>query len=310
MKTERRHELQTNVLADWIGLQVERFRPYSRLALGVLVAIIVAIGLYGYLNTQASYRNEEGWQRYFVAMDDLQQKGDIDPLTQIAQSSEFANTPVGYWSILSLADHHLREGIGQLFNDRPAATTSLRAAVDEYLRVAGQTKFPMLAERAKLGVGNAFESLNELDKARSAYESLAASGSGPFALEAQQRLRDLGREPTKRFYDWFFAATPPRQTLGGPGMPGLRPDFGKMPDERSFTPAKTDSDSLLSTPAKTEEGAAADATPAQDAAPSDSAAPAETPTTPDSATGTAPEGDAKADAPAAGDQKSPEAATP
>jgi len=246
MKTERRHELQTNALADWLGDQVERLRPYTRLAVGVLIAIVVAIGLYSYLSTQSVYRTEQGWQRYFAAIDALRQKGDASELTQLAEASEFANTAPGYWAQLSLGDFHLNEGISQLFSDRAAATNSLRAAVDNYSRVTDQRQQPMLAERAILGAARAYESLNELEKARVAYEALATKGTGPFATEAQQRLRDLGQEPTKRFYDWFFAATPPRQGLGGPGLPGVRPNFDSLPTESSFDQSSTGS--LLATP--------------------------------------------------------------
>ena len=234
MKTERRHELQTNVLADWIGIQLERLQPYSKLAMGILVAIVVALGLYSYLKSQSATRNEQGWQQYYQAMDNLQQKGAVEDLQQLAESSEFANTPVGNWAVLSLADHHLREGITQLFNDRAAASKSLRSAVDGYTRIVDHSKSPTLEDRAVLGAGRAYESLNELDKARAAYEMLAAKGSGPFASEAQQRLRDLGANRRKRFYDWFFAATPPRQGFGGISMPGTRPDFNSLPDERSL----------------------------------------------------------------------------
>ena len=112
MKTERRHELQHNVLADWLGLTDRAAAPYCRLAAGVAIAVVVLIGLYSYMQTQSTYRNEQGWQRYFAAMDEVSQKGDVEPLTQLAESGEFAGTPVGNWAVLSLADHHFRKGSG------------------------------------------------------------------------------------------------------------------------------------------------------------------------------------------------------
>ena len=250
MKTERRHELHTNALADWLGEQIERLRPYSRVAVGILLVIVVVLGLYTYLTTQSVAQTDKAWQRYFQAVDTLQQRGDPDPLTQLAQSSDFARTPVGYWSALSLADHHLNEGINQLFNDRAAAMQSLREAINEYTQVATQTQIPLLAERATLGIARAYESVNDLASARLAYEKLANESSGAFSAEAQQRMQDLDQDSTKRFYDWFFAATPPRAPLGGPGMPGQRPNFGSLPDEGSFTSPAADGDQLLSTPAE------------------------------------------------------------
>ena len=41
MKSERRHELQTNELADWIGRNIQRFRPHARLlGWGAAVALL------------------------------------------------------------------------------------------------------------------------------------------------------------------------------------------------------------------------------------------------------------------------------
>ncbi len=247
MKTERRHELQHNALADWLADQIERLRPYSRLALGILVAAVVAVGLYGYLANQTERRSEEGWQSYYTAIEAIRAKGDVDPLSQLATSPEFATSAVGYWAMLRLADYHLEEGITQLFNDRPAANATLHSALDEYTRVSKQTKFPALTERATLGVARVHESLNELDKARSAYEVVASKQGSPFAADAQARLNDLQQDPTRRFYDWFFAVTPPKQGLGGPGMPGLRPDFSTLPDEKSFAPP-AEGEGLLKSP--------------------------------------------------------------
>ena len=56
MKTERRHELQTNILADWLGHKTEAIRPYFKLILGGIAAVlIVAI-----VATVASWRSM--WQ--------------------------------------------------------------------------------------------------------------------------------------------------------------------------------------------------------------------------------------------------------
>ena len=41
MKTERRHELQTNVLADSLARWIEAVKPYSRAALAVVIALVV-----------------------------------------------------------------------------------------------------------------------------------------------------------------------------------------------------------------------------------------------------------------------------
>jgi len=247
MKTERRHELQTNVLADWLGDQIERLRPYARLALGIVLAVAVVLLLYTYLSSQSARQTEKGFQEYFLALDELNTKRNPESLTRLAESSELANTPVGHWAQLSLGDNYLRVGVDQLFNDRAAGIKSLHSAIDEYAQVAKQTQQPMLADRATMGMARAYESLNDLEKARAKYDSLA-KGSGAFSAEAQQRLKDLGQQSTKQFYDWFFATKPPRSRFSGPGIPGDRPNFGNLPDERLFQTLSPDPDKILSTP--------------------------------------------------------------
>mgnify|MGYP001116933776 CR=1 FL=1 len=65
MKTERRHELQTNVLADWLGRQIEALRPYAgTIATGVLVLVILLIG-YSIWNTWSAGSAAQAWSEFF-----------------------------------------------------------------------------------------------------------------------------------------------------------------------------------------------------------------------------------------------------
>ena len=48
MRTERRHELQTNALADWIGSKTQQVQPYSRVVVGAVIAVAVVIFAIGY----------------------------------------------------------------------------------------------------------------------------------------------------------------------------------------------------------------------------------------------------------------------
>jgi hypothetical protein len=54
MKTERRHELQTNQLADSLAHWIEAVRPYSRAGLALVVAVAVSIFAWGYLSVSNS----------------------------------------------------------------------------------------------------------------------------------------------------------------------------------------------------------------------------------------------------------------
>ena len=67
MKTQRRHELQTNVLAHSLARWIERAKPYSKAGTAVLIAVVVALFAWAYLSTQSTRREADGWNEYFDA---------------------------------------------------------------------------------------------------------------------------------------------------------------------------------------------------------------------------------------------------
>ncbi len=65
MKTERRHELQTNQLADWLGRQIENIRPHFTTILTVVAVLIVAMIGYGIWSSRSQEAAAEAWTSYF-----------------------------------------------------------------------------------------------------------------------------------------------------------------------------------------------------------------------------------------------------
>jgi hypothetical protein len=250
MKTQRRHELATNELADRLGKVIERAKPYTTSIVGTVLACAVLAGGYLVYRGRSASKVEEGWSNYFAALDE----GKPDALRNVAD--EFATTPAGHWSRLSLADAMLAKGVQQLFDDRDAAEESLKDAVAGYSEVIKRAPpDSLLAERATYGLGEAFESLGELSKAREQYTAVQERWKqGAFNGQAQQRLADLDRDSTREFYDWFATQHPrPKETSG----PDKKPSFGadgfdldKLPfDSQSTGEKKTKSapanDSLM-----------------------------------------------------------------
>ncbi|HEV7225131.1 MAG TPA: hypothetical protein VGN42_20665 [Pirellulales bacterium] len=233
MKTERRHELATNDLSDWLGDKIEGLKPYSTAiwasVLGVLV--LIAAGVYWSRKSEASL--ERGWDRFFLARADAT----TEKLRDAAD--EHPTSAPALWSRLSLADRELAKGVDLLFEDRAAAQEALKDAVDAYqYTIEHAPSGSLLAERATFGLGEAFESQNELEKAREQYAAVESKWpGGPFSMEAQRRLTDLDRASTKAFYDWFANQEPKRKPPAKKGLPGAMPDFDldKL-DEHSFQP--------------------------------------------------------------------------
>lgn len=236
MKTERRHELATNVLADWLGEKIEALKPYSAAvsvtALLVVVLIFASIMLY----QKRAASSAKAWSDYFAAIENQSPDEASDKLEAVA--SDHPGSTAGIWSRLSLADGHLSNGVEDLFKDRSAARKALEKALDEYQSVLDEAPADsLLAERATFGLAETYESKNELDPARKHYRALLERWpNGAFSALAKARLDDLERKSTKDFYDWF--AKQSTETKAKPSRgPGEKPafDFGNLPDD-SFEP--------------------------------------------------------------------------
>jgi hypothetical protein len=224
MKTERRHELQTNVLADSLARWIDKAKPYSRAALAVLIALVAGVFVWGYQSAQGVRRQSEGWSEYYDAMmtrDPRERLGDI--------AERYAGTSVAHWARVVLADIQLDDGTNRLFTDRAGAREELQNALEDYQAILRDSDDPMLTQRATFGLARAREGLaKDLIKAREEYRSIATKWpDSPYAAPAEARAKDLDRMATKSFYDWFAKYEPPRPMAKEPGSPGVRPDFMK-----------------------------------------------------------------------------------
>ncbi len=227
MKTERRHELQTNELADSLARWIEIARPYSRAGLALVVAVAVVLFAWGYLHSSNSRRLGDGWNEYFEAMKTRDRRG---ALSDIAEN--YAGTPVAEWARLVLADIQLEDGTQRMFLDKKDGRDELRQAADKFLSVIHESDQPMIQQHATFGLARAHEALGSLDKAREEYNSIASKWpDSPYVSDAQQRAKDLDQHATKSFYDWFAKYEPPRPLAREPGTPGVKPNFAKDPLE-------------------------------------------------------------------------------
>jgi hypothetical protein len=285
MKTERRHELQTNVLADSLARWIESAKPYSRAALAIVIAVAAAVFAWGYYSSQATRRQADGWDQFYDAMNARDPR---EGLSDVVET--YAGTPVAQWARVVLADIELDEGTNRQFVDKAGGREQLKKTIEDYLAVLSEGGPPMLLQRATFGLARAREALGEkLAVARKEYESIATNWpDSPFAAAATARAKDLERLDTKNFYDWFVRYEPPRPMAREPGQPGARPDFLNDPLEGAGLnlPSILDDKSSLTTPpaetpgtpagddAKPDESPPADEKPAEPAKPDD-AEPAE-----------------------------------
>jgi tetratricopeptide (TPR) repeat protein len=235
MKTKRRHELQTNQLADTLAHGIEVVKPYTRVVLGLSLAVVVLGLTYLYLSGQSSAKQDRAWDDYIEAMmrDPSGMGPDLKKLSALAEKP--AEIHASEWAKLALADIALTEGNELLYADKTQATQQLRRAVEIYEVALNGAQDPLLKQHALFGLARANESLGEMVEAQKVYAQLLEEfPDGPYAREAKRRQDDLNKPSTKEFYEWFIDYNPEKEAAKLTGKPGEKPDFTGDPLEKDF----------------------------------------------------------------------------
>ena len=230
MKSERRHELQQNELADWLGEKIEAIKPYAtQIALGAVLVVLVLFGLAWYFGGDDSGAARH-WERYSRAMNELRDREQA--LQGVVKAS--SGSPAALWAQMMIGDQTAAEGSRALFTDRREAQTLLGKAEAAYKAVEAGAKDPQLKGRASYGLGRVYESLCKPQEAAKRYEAAAAllkdSALGEAAAADAKRMKD---QEQVALLAWFADQTPKRPApipgLGG-GIPGLPNDLPARPD--------------------------------------------------------------------------------
>ena len=201
MKSERRHELEHNELADWTVNVAEKVKPYINVIVGgaiVVVLLAVAISLWGESKRRAS---SDAWGTYYDALS--RQNPDLfQDVIELYPSSEAAQ-----WATVSIGDIHLRNGCNELFSDKANANQELDLAIESYKAAKGSGN-SLLSQQAYFGLARAYEAQGKLKEAIEAYKKLAKQKGGPYTEVAQDRITDLEKPSTLAFYDRFAKFEP------------------------------------------------------------------------------------------------------
>lgn len=179
MKTKRRHELETNELADWLGQTYRSLLPYANhLLWGAVILVAIVLGVTWLLrswraqNRDASALLSAALAPRAFGMAPEQQ---LDAQRQDFQSvaDEYPDSIAGQWAHLLAADTYREEGMRRFTMDRDGALAALRKAEQEYRElIKHPTGMELLDERALLGRAKALESLDEIKEARKLYTQL------------------------------------------------------------------------------------------------------------------------------------------
>jgi hypothetical protein len=225
MKSKRRHELQTNVLADQLGHWIERVRPFTTTFLLLAVAAVLVLAAWYFFAVSHEKKLAESWRSYMLAGTNPQ--GDIvEELNLVTE--QFDDTQAGQWAALTSADIESSRGVRLMFTDRAAAETSLNMAKNRFREVLNSkhaAKDAMLLRRAHFGLAQVYEAQGELDDAKQQYATVAESDKdSALGKAAQKRADQIETAATKKWYNWFANQKPAPRSLGTGTSPPGSPD--------------------------------------------------------------------------------------
>lgn len=257
MKTERRHELEKNQLADWLGHKLTWAEQNASTLVAAVVGVVVVIGVVTYWQNSRAERSVTAWNEYFTAVEKRDRVVVAQGLEKVASND--SNIVPGQMAEILLADIAMNEGIEQLNTDREGGEKLLNDAKNRYFAARNAASDPRLKERATLGLARFYETMGLLDEAIKEYRTLADNPQSLYKLDAERKLEYLGMPATIQFAKAFRDRKPaPKPT--GTSMFDLD-DLNKLPkSESSFpgaaaatatTPTATPSASATAAPSAT-----------------------------------------------------------
>ncbi len=220
MRSERRHELEHNELADWLAGSIETVKPYVNTILGVLLAVVIVVVGGTWWMQQSQAEMGESWDAFHKAL------ASNNPSELAFMAEDYPDTKAADWARVVAGNIHLDMGCNKLFINRADANLELHKAADLFDEVLEKSQQRVLLDRATYGLARTREAMGELDEAKSLYKKVTENWpDGPFAEIAANRLEKLQQPGTLAFYDRFAKFDPQPAFSNLPGIPGAGPLF-------------------------------------------------------------------------------------
>ncbi len=214
MKSEHRHDLQTNELgkytekaAVWIDVHG------NRLMVGICLA---CLPLAGFIYWWRSNNNAQAaaWRDFSAAVN-VNKAEDFHSVWQ-----DHPGTVPAYWARVHEGERWLAEGIREMFSNVELGTTHLKKAQDAFQAVLDASKAPVeLRDRALIGLGRTLESMSNgsENEAVNAYKSLVDKyPDSIYKKDAEERIAVLTAGDGQEFYAWFSKYARPKLPVKGP----------------------------------------------------------------------------------------------
>jgi hypothetical protein len=222
MKTERRHELESNKLATELNLWGEKLRPYTSAILFGVAALLVLYIAVTMWNARTAANEAQAWSAYELAL--MEGATDYRAVRLAAANEDYAGTQMQEWAYLAWADRQLLLAASQYLVDRDAAKEKLTAIEGYYDQFSTSALDPEVKNRAHFGLARLSEMRERFDDAKKHY----AQVEGALAQVAADRLEVLEQRggDVAEVAKWLATAELPRPVIpSSGGVPGQRPSF-------------------------------------------------------------------------------------
>lgn len=219
MKSEERHEIETNELAKMITGGSDKVAPYASYIIYGLLAIAAVWAILRLTSGSLNAKQMQKWDAYTIAT--LPGRFDAEQLK--ATATEYAGDEVGELAQIAWADSQLALGCQNFFTNKKQAMGQLDTALEEYKKLAASAQDKNLRGRAQLGVAKSLEAKGEITEAIAAYEKV----TGAFSEMGDERAKNLVELDAAKYAGWLASAEgATRPTNFGAGS---RPDFSADP---------------------------------------------------------------------------------
>jgi hypothetical protein len=220
MKSEHRHELQTNDLSKWTEKIVQALEFYSNQILWTICGILLVSAGIIYWVRSSRAAESSAWTDLASARspEDFELAATRNPGTRASD-----------WATLEKGEAYLGSGVRDMFKDRDKANTDLKKARTAFESLTSRSSLAAeLRMRALMGHAQCEESMSDgdLNPAIQLYEKVVSDyPQTVFADLAKHRLEELKESGAQGFYAWFHAQNPKPAAAPKPADQGMRDEL-------------------------------------------------------------------------------------
>jgi hypothetical protein len=215
MKSEHRHELQTNDLGKFAEKAAVFIDVHgNRLMIGVCLACLPLAGFIYWWRSESNAQ-AAAWRDFSAAIN----VGTATEFHTVWQDHP-GRTPA-YWARVHEGEQWLNQGVASMFRNVETGMDELKKARDAFQAIidAPHKSPPELRDRALFGLGRALESMSDGSEGEAvkAYESLVKEfPNSIYKKDAEERIAVLNKGSGQEFYAWFTKYPRPKLPVKGP----------------------------------------------------------------------------------------------